>query len=127
MTRGLCPVSRAQATTGSADVRAATGVLWHTRRMTERDLRRGLPFETQTYVCIHVFDRSKPVLYVTRPDGDWCALCGDDHPDHGSQYRVVGLGHVIEQDQTIAEVLDLPPDEEAERPGVGAVWVRSRF
>jgi len=40
--------------------------------------------EIKTYVCLHVFDGVRPVFYVTRPDGDWCALCGADHPDDAS-------------------------------------------
>lgn len=83
--------------------------------------------EIKAYVCLHVFDGVKPVLYVTRPEGDWCALCGDEHPEDASEYRVVGLNHVLEQDPTIAEVLDLQPNEEAERGSVGAAWVRSSF
>jgi hypothetical protein len=93
----------------------------------DSDLRAGLPFETKAYVCIEVFDRSRPVLYVTRPDGSWCALCGDDHPDDASDYRVVGLGHVVQHDRTLQEVLDLDPGEEAERSSIGSPWVRSRF
>lgn len=91
-----------------------------------RGVRDGAP-ETKSYVCIHVFDGTKPVLYMTRPEGDWCALCGDDHPDDASSYRVVGLGHVIEQDPTVAAVLDLGANEEAERDVVGGPWVRSSF
>jgi hypothetical protein len=90
-------------------------------------LRPGVPFETKAYVCVEVFDRSKAASYVTRPDGSWCVLCGGDHPDDGSECRVVGLGHVVDHDPTLLEVLDLNPGEEAERSGVGASWVRSRF
>lgn len=87
----------------------------------------GLPYETKAYVCVHVFDGTRPVLYVTRPDGDWCALCGDDHPDDASSYRVVGIGHVVERDASVGDVLDLASNEEAERVAVGAPWIRSRF
>lgn len=90
-----------------------------------RDLRSGPPFETKAYVCVDVFDHSKPVLYVTRPDGSWCALCGDDHPDDASEYRVVGLGHLVQHDPTLHDVLDLGPAEEAERVGTDAPWIRS--
>lgn len=95
--------------------------------MTSPPLRDGLPYETKTYVCTHVFESSRPVLYVTRPEGDWCALCGDDHSDDAASYRVVGLGHVVEADPSIQEILDLDAGEEAERPAVGERWVRSRF
>jgi hypothetical protein len=84
-----------------------------------------VPFETKSYVCIHVFDRTRPVLYVTRADGDWCFLCGASHPDDASAYRVVHLGHEIEQDPTLTEVLDLAANEEAEREEVGGSWIRS--
>jgi hypothetical protein len=86
-----------------------------------------LPYETKSYVCIHVFDRIRPVLYVTRPDGDWCALCGGDHPDDASSFRIVGIGHVIDYDPSVAEVLDLRPNQEAERDAVGEPWLRSDF
>jgi hypothetical protein len=86
-----------------------------------------LPDETKSYVCIHVFDRIRPVLYVTRPNGDWCALCGGDHPDDASSFRVVGIGHVIDYDPSVAEVLDLRPNQEAEREAVGEPWLRSDF
>lgn len=86
-----------------------------------------LPYETKAYVCTHVFDRSRPVLYVTRPDGDWCLLCGAAHPEEGSEYRVVGLGHIVDQDASLAEVLDLKVNEEAERGAMELTWTRSRF
>lgn len=89
---------------------------------------RGLPEHTKSYVCTHVFERDRPVLYVTRPDGDWCFLCGeDDHPDDAAAFRVVGLGHLVSDDETLGDVLDLTPNEEAERDTVGGAWVRSRF
>lgn len=92
------------------------------------DLPFGLDEHTKTYVCIHVFDRERPVLYVTRPDGDWCFLCGeDDHPDDAAAFRVVGPGHLVAEDISLNDVLDLAPNEEAERETVGGAWVRSRF
>ena len=90
------------------------------------DLQPGLPYETKSYVCVEVFDGSKPVLYVTRPDGSWCLLCGGDHPDDASEYRVVGLGHLVENDLSLHDVLDLEPDQEAERLSLGSPWARSR-
>lgn len=84
-------------------------------------------FHQKTYVCIHVFENKKPVLLVSRPDADWCFLCGDEHPDDASYYRVVGLGHVLERDASLKEVLDLAPDEEAERTAFGSSWIRIRL
>jgi hypothetical protein len=78
----------------------------------------------KAYVCNHVFDRSRPVLLVSRPDEDWCFLCGDNHSNDPSAYRVVGIGHVLDQDPSLMQVSDLPPNREAERKNVGEGWVR---
>jgi hypothetical protein len=74
-----------------------------------------------------VFRGERPVLLVSRGDGDWCFLCGDGHPDDPAFYRVAGIGHPVGDDPTLAEVLDLDADEEAERVFVGGPWVRSRL
>ena len=79
----------------------------------------------KAYACVHVFGGERPALYVTRADGDWSVLCGDSHPDETSSYRVVGIGHLVDRDARLVEVLDLVADEEAERADVDAVWVRS--
>ncbi len=83
--------------------------------------------EQKSYICTHVFERSRPVLYVTRPEGDWCLLCGDEHPNSASAYRVAGINHVLAHDPSVREVLDLNVDEEAERTVVGGPWVRRIF
>lgn len=81
---------------------------------------------TKSYVCNHVFEGERPVLYVSRADGDWCFLCGaDDHEQLGSAFQVVGLSHELAKDSTLESVLDLAPEEEADRAAVGAPWVRS--
>lgn len=95
--------------------------------MTSQTMPPQIPTGMKTYVCTHVFDGSRPVLYVTRPEGDWCALCGDQHPDDASAYRVVGMGHVLNYDPSVAEVFDLLRNQEAEREAVGEPWVRTNF
>ena len=96
------------------------------RRRAQGLAERGIPPNLKSYVCVEVFDCQRPVLYVTRPDGDWCFLCGEEHPHDASAYRVVGIGHPIGSDPTLVEILDLGVDEEAERASVGAAWSRSR-
>jgi hypothetical protein len=81
-----------------------------------------MDYHQKAYVCIHVFERERPVLLVTRPEGDWCFLCGEEHDEDASAYRVVGIGHVLEHDATLSEVLDLPPNWDAERSAPGAPW-----
>ena len=89
------------------------------------DSSKEIDFHKKAYVCIHVFENVKPVLLVSREDGDWCFLCGEDHPNDASFYRVVGIGHVIEQDPELESLLDLKPNEEAERTAPGEVWIRT--
>ena len=74
-----------------------------------------------------MLDQSAPVMLVTRPDGDWCFLCGQLHEDSGSQYRVVGIGHVLDMDKSLAELDDLPENWEAERSEVDGRWIRTRI
>lgn len=81
----------------------------------------------KAYVCSHVFNASKPILFVSRPDGDWCFLCGAAHPNGASAFRVVGIGHLIEIDPSLEKLADLPPDWDAERKAVGKRWVRTPY
>lgn len=83
--------------------------------------------EAKSYICEHIFMDERPILYVTRPEGDWCFLCGDEHPEDASSYRVVGMNHILERDQSLTRILDLDPNEEAERASVDGEWTRSKF
>jgi hypothetical protein len=51
-------------------------------------------------------------------------LCGQAHGED-EQYHVVGMEHLLERDLTLAEILDLPDNSEAERSSVGGAWIRS--
>jgi hypothetical protein len=89
-------------------------------------LPKGIVYETKAYSCRYVVEGTRPVLYVTRADGDWCFLCGEEHPQDAYWFLVVGLGHEVDKDRTLLEILDLAPEEEAEREEVGGVWTRGR-
>ena len=84
-----------------------------------------IDLHTKAYVCHHVFDGSRPILLVSRADGDWCFLCGGFHQDNASDYRVVGIGHVVDSDKSLDELHDLPVDWEAERQDMHSAWVRT--
>jgi hypothetical protein len=84
-----------------------------------------IDFHQKAYVCFHVFNGERPILLVTRPDGDWCFLCGDVHEQAASSIRVVGIGHVLEQDESLRETLDLQPDWDAERTSSEQPWIRN--
>ena len=81
-------------------------------------------YHYKAYVCVHVFDSSRPVLLVSRSEGDWSFLCGAEHEDKAENYRVIGRGHILDRDHTLSELADLAPNWEAERTAVGAAWVR---
>lgn len=81
---------------------------------------------TKSYVCFHVW-AGHPVLLVSRPGGEWCVLCGGMHADDASEYRVAGIGHLLERDTSLEALLDLPAEWEAERVDATAPWVRRRI
>lgn len=93
------------------------------------DLRagHGIHPHLKSYVCTEVFNKERPVLLVAHDeDGDWQLMCGDEH--EGEDYaRVVGIGHPLGDDPTLAEVLDLRAGEEAERSSVGGPWTRAAY
>ncbi len=73
---------------------------------------------------MHVFLATRPVLMIAHDDGDWSFMCGD--ADHGNEdWRVVGVGHLIDRDPTLNECADLPDNFEAERASVGKPWVKT--
>jgi hypothetical protein len=91
----------------------------------EIDVSTRINSHQKAYVCIHVFENTRPVLLVSRADGDWCFLCGQDHEDNASSYRVVGIGHLFERDPSLLDLVDLPVDFEAERAKPGEPWIRT--
>jgi hypothetical protein len=80
----------------------------------------------KAYVCVHVCHNARPVLLVSRDGGDWCFLCGDLHPEAASSYRVVGIGHLLERDPSLAVLMDLPAEWEAERQHISSPWIRPK-
>ena len=86
-----------------------------------------LSHHTKAYICSHVFDASRPVLLVSREDGDWSLMCGDGHDFDRDLPKVVGIGHLLERDPSLNDVVDLPAGFEAERPAVGEPWERRRI
>jgi hypothetical protein len=87
-------------------------------------------YHLASYTCAHVTSGERPVLYVCRDEeGDWQLLCGEDDGDHedSTLVRVVGIGHLIDADETLREILDLEPLQQAERETSGGVWTRGAF
>jgi hypothetical protein len=76
---------------------------------------------TPAFVCQHVFDNTKPILYVCKSEGDWQFLCGGYH-EINELPSVVGIGHLLSRDNTLFEILDLDDNNEAERDSIGSDW-----
>jgi hypothetical protein len=70
-----------------------------------------------------VFERREPILLVTHDDDDglWQLIGSTGAEDEG---KLGHLSHAIDEDQTLLDVLDLSPGEEATREHPGAPWTR---
>jgi hypothetical protein len=55
-------------------------------------------------------------------DGDWQLLCGTIEPD---EPHLLHLYHVVDEDSSLLDVLDLEPGERADRDQPGSRWVKS--
>ena len=78
------------------------------------------------YCCGHLFRRERPALLIGRQDGDWQFMCGKtDHSDPKEPYHV-SVGVLLDVDQSLHEISDLPEEWEAERNRIGAEWIRTR-
>jgi hypothetical protein len=93
----------------------------------ERD-RRGRWMEhylvgTRAFATAPVAERTAPVRHVVRDhDGDWQLLCGTIEPD---EPHLLHLYHVVDEDSSLLDVLDLEPGERADRDQPGSRWVKS--
>ena len=75
-------------------------------------------------MCSHVFENTRPIVYACTSDGEWQFLCSQrSHADEVPY--VVGLSHLVERDESLKEILDLPIDWEAVRDSIDASWERS--
>lgn len=78
------------------------------------------------YLCSHVFEKEEPILYVCKEDGEWQFLCGKSH-DVDEVPKVVGLAHILEMDDSIFDLEDLPDNWEAERLSIDDPWQRRKI
>jgi len=81
------------------------------------------PDNLGVFVCPHVFDNTRPILYVCRADGDWQFPCGGT--DHNVKGHVVGVEHLTERDSTLNDLKTLRPEWQAERENIDSSWVFS--
>lgn len=88
------------------------------------------PFETPTntlaYTTIFVLQGSLPIVEVYHDhDGDWQFLCGTSN--EAAHVKLVCLGCLIERDQSLFGLADLPAGWSAVRTSPGQTWKREPF
>ena len=85
-------------------------------------------YHRRAFVCNHVLHATKPVLLVVHSvDDEWMLLCGEGHPNQADQFAILGIGHVLDRDPSLSELLDLGAGYSAERPFPGGQWARSAW
>ena len=81
------------------------------------------PLETAVFTTTYVLKENKPILYVSHDeDGAWQFHSGNAHVDTTSA-MLVSLQNILDHDDTMNEVADLPIVHYAARDSSGAPWV----
>jgi hypothetical protein len=84
------------------------------------------PPDRRVYTTRFVVDKDFPILVVSHdPDGEWEFLCGTT--DKPKDAREILLGEVVELDERLLEVADLPVGWRAVRGDPGAPWMQEPF
>ena len=61
------------------------------------------------YVCSHIFKNTRPILFVSKEDGEWQFLCGEEHNEDEIPH-VVGIIHIFNRDASLQNISNLPDD-----------------
>lgn len=84
------------------------------------------PQEQTVYTTRFVLDKGLPILLVSRdPDGEWEFLCATT--DDPKDAREVLLGEIVELDERVSEVADLPVAWRAFRDSPESPWLQRPF
>jgi hypothetical protein len=88
------------------------------------------PFEDSPDTGVHttrfVLDEGYPILLVSHdPDGAWQFLCGTT--DESKDGRLIDLERVLELDETVRKVADLPRGWRAWRDSSDGPWIQEPF
>jgi hypothetical protein len=80
---------------------------------------------TAVLSCGHVIYHAKPILYVAHDadDGGWQFLCGASS-HNGSDICQLALHEILEMDDTLLDISDLPTGFVAERKKKGSDWIK---
>jgi len=84
------------------------------------------PGNVATFTTRQILEDGRPILYVSHDedDGSWQFLSGD--PFSTEDALVVALHEIVEHDQSVCELGDLPLGWIAQRESVERPWKRSR-
>ena len=81
------------------------------------------PPDRPVHTTRFVVEKGFPILVVSRdPSGEWRFLCGKT--DKKKDAREVLLGEVLDYDERVAEVADLPVAWRAFRDGPDSPWMQ---
>lgn len=77
------------------------------------------------FTCNHIL-KGEPILYVSHDmEGDWQFLCGqDNHSEENA--KVVSLKEIVELDNSVNDLYEMPKGVGAERDSVGKKWIPFR-
>ena len=81
------------------------------------------PENTACFVCDHVLNKQRPILYASHDDedGTWQFLCGqNDHTEANA--KLISLKQVTEIDETLNDLYEMPLGVGAERETITSKW-----
>jgi hypothetical protein len=84
-----------------------------------------MDYHQMSFVCSLVLRATRPVLLLVRTPDGFEFLCGDEHDWNVPESMIVaGIGHVLDHDVSLMQLMNLEAGEEAERAFVGGEWTR---
>ena len=88
-------------------------------------MEKKFPFEdepnTATFVCSHVLNGERPILYVSHDeDGYWQFLCGGQHTEEDA--KIVSLTKAFQLDESVGELAAMDYGKTAERESPEDGW-----
>ncbi len=84
------------------------------------------PPNCATVVSNSIIEKRKPILYVSHDEDDhgWQFL--DNESEELDDLCIVGLGHILEVDPSMAGLASLEPGGQATRADINSEWVIER-
>jgi hypothetical protein len=80
---------------------------------------------TAVFTTKFVINNNSSITYVTHEenDGDWVFLSADEFEHFEDVVMIVGLGQILERDNSLLELADMPEGYCAERESKESKWV----